>query len=149
MKISINIDPALTDTEIVINCGSITAETENIIAALRMANNQLAATKDGEAHILDLSNIAYIETVDRRTFVYTENDCYESKMKLYEMDNILCNPCGSGFFRISKSCIVRLKYIRTLKADIERRVRITLENGEQLIVSRQYADELKKRLGVR
>lgn len=149
MKISINIDPALTDTEIVINCGGITAETENIIAALRMANNQLPAIKDGEAHILDLSKIAYIETVDRRTFVYTENDCYESKLKLYEMDNILCNPCGSGFLRISKSCIVRLKYIRTLKADIERRVRITLENGEQLIVSRQYADELKKRLGVR
>lgn len=149
MKISINIDPALTDTEIVINCGSITAETENIIAALRMANNQLTVIKDGVTHILDLSKIAYIETVDRRTFVYTENDCYESKWKLYEIDNILCNPCGSGFFRISKSCIVRLKYIRTLKADIERRVRITLENGEQLIVSRQYADELKKRLGVR
>lgn len=149
MKISINIDPARMDTEIIINCGSITAETENIIAALRMANNQLTVIKDGETHILDLSKIAYIETVDRRTFVYTENDCYESKLKLYEMDNILCNPCGSGFFRISKSCIVRLKYIRTLKADIERRVRITLENGEQLIVSRQYADELKKRLGVR
>lgn len=149
MKISISIDPARTDTEIIINCGGITAETENIIAALRMANNQLTVIKDGETHILDLSKIAYIETVDRRTFVYTENDCYESKLKLYEIDNILCNPCGSGFFRINKSCIVRLKYIRTLKAEIDRRIRITLENGEQLIVSRQYADELKKRLGVR
>ena len=149
MKISINIDPELTDTEIIINCGGITAETESIIAALRMANNQLTVIKDSETHILDISKIAYIETVDRKTFVYTANDCYESKLKLYEGDDKLCNSCGSNFLRISKSCIVRLKYIRSLKAELDRRIRITLENGEQLIASRQYADELKKRLGVR
>lgn len=146
MKISINIDPGLDDTEIIINCSSLTAETENIIAALRMADDQITVMKDGETHILDISKIAYIETVDRRTFVYTEKDCYESKLKLYEMDEKLCS---SSFLRISKSCIVRLKYIRSLKAELDRRLRITLENGEQLIASRQYADELKKRLGVR
>lgn len=148
MKISINIDPELSDTEIIINCSNLTAETESIIAALRMADNQLTVTRDGETHILDITKIAYIESVDRKTFVYTENDCYESKLKLYEMDDRLCNP-GGGFLRISKSCIVRLKYICSLKADLDRRIRITLENGEQLIASRQYADELKKRLGVR
>lgn len=145
MKISINIAPGLTDTEIVINCADLTDETEGIIAALRMANNQITVIKNGETHILDISKIAYIETVDRKTFVYTENDCYESKLKLYEMDDRLC---GGNFLRVSKSCIVRLKYIRSLKSELDRRIRITLENGEQLIASRQYADELKKRLGV-
>lgn len=110
-----------------------------------MEDNQITVIKDGETHILDISKIAYIESVDRKTFVYTESDCYESKLKLYEMDGRLC---GSNFLRISKSCIVRLKYIRSLKSEFDRRIRITLENGEQLIASRQYADELKKRLGV-
>lgn len=146
MKISINIDSGLSETEIVINCGSLTDEVESIIAALRMADNQLTVIKDGETHILDISKIAYIESVDRKTFVYTENDCYESRLKLYEMDGRLC---GGNFLRISKSCIVRLKYIRSLKSELDRRIRITLENGEQLIASRQYADELKKRLGVK
>ncbi len=145
MKISINIDSEFTDTEIIINCGSITAETESIIAAIRMADNQITVIKNDETHILDISKIAYIETVDRKTFVYTENDCYESKLKLYEMDHQLC---GRNFLRISKSCIVQLKYIRSLKAEFDRKIRITLENGEQLIASRQYADELKKRMGV-
>ena len=40
MKITINIDPNLTDTEIVINAASLTAETEKIIAALRMTDSQ-------------------------------------------------------------------------------------------------------------
>lgn len=145
MKISISIDPELNDTEIVIKSASLTAETEKIIAALRMADDKLTVIKDGETHILDISKIAYIETVDRKTFVYTETDCYESRLKLYETEEKLCSV---GFLRISKSCIVRLKYIRSLKADIDRKIRITLENGEQLIASRQYADELKKRLGV-
>lgn len=145
MKISINIDPGLSETEVVINCGSLTAEAERIIAALRMADDKITVIKDGETHILEISKIAYIETVDRRTFVYTETDCFETKMKLYETEEKLCSV---GFLRISKSCIVRLKFIRSLKADIDRRIRITLENGEQLIASRQYAEELKKRLGV-
>ncbi len=145
MKITINVNPELTDTEIIINCGNITSETESIISALRMIDNQITVIKNGETHILDISRIAYIETVDRRTFVYTENDCYESKLKLYEIDSMLCS---NDFLRISKSCIVRLKYIRSLKAELDRKIRITLENSEQLIASRHYADELKKRLGV-
>ena len=64
MKISINIEPELSETEIIINCNSLTAETESIIAALRMADNQLTVTRDGETHILDISKIAYIESLD-------------------------------------------------------------------------------------
>ena len=57
-----------------------------------------------------------------------------------------------GFFGLrnaGKSSLVQLKYIKSLKMDINRRIKVTLENGEQLMVSRQYADELKKRLGVK
>lgn len=131
MKISINIDPKLTDTEIIINCSSLTAETENIIASLRMTDNQITVMKDGETHILDIFKIAYIESVDRKTFVYTENDCYESKLKLYEID---CKLCGCNFLRISKSCIVRLKYIRSLKAELDRRIKLLLKTASSLLL---------------
>lgn len=146
MKISINIDPSLSDTEITVNCSALTPETESIIAALRMMDSQITVIKEDESFILDISKIAYIESVDRKTFVYTENECFETKLKLYEVEERLC---GSGFLRISKSCLVRLRYIRSIKAEFDRKLRLTLENGEQMIVSRQYADELKRRLGVK
>ena len=57
--------------------------------------------------------------------------------------------CQSGFFRVSKACLIQLKYIRSLRTELNRKLRLTLENGEQIIVSRQYADELKTRLGVK
>jgi len=146
VKISINIDPSLKDTEIVVNCAALTPETESVIAALRIMDSQMTVIKDDESFIIDIAGIAYIESVDRRTFVYTESECYETKLKLYEMEERLC---GSGFLRISRSCLVHLRFVRSIKAEFDRKLRLTLENGEQMIVSRQYADELKKRLGVK
>ena len=66
--------------------------------------------------------------------------------ELYETEERLC---GAGFLRISKSCLVNLRYIRSLRSELDRRLRLTLENGEQIIVSRQYSDDIKTRLGVR
>ncbi len=146
MKISININENTADTEVVINSSSLTPEIERIVATLRILDQQITAVRDGETYILDVAKIVYVESVDRKTFVYTEEDCYESGLKLYEIEEQLCK---SGFLRISKACLVHLKFIRSLKAELNRKIRLTLENGEQIIVSRQYADELKQRLGVK
>ncbi len=145
MKISINVEPGIKDNQVSILCGSITPEIEKLIAMMRILDRQLAAVKDGETYLLEVSRIVYIESVDRKTFVYTQNDCFESRLKLYELEEALCE---CGFFRASKSCIVQLKYIKSLRSDIDRKIRVTLENGEQIMVSRQYADELKRKLGV-
>jgi DNA-binding LytR/AlgR family response regulator len=146
VKITINIDENLPDLEIVINGNSLSAQIETIIATLRMLDSQMTVTRDGESYILDVAKIVYIESVDRKTFVYTQQDCYESKLKLYEIEQQLCR---SGFLRISKASLVNLKYVRSLRSELDRKIRLTLETGEQIIVSRQYADELKHRLGVK
>ena len=145
MKITINIDEKIDETEIRINCNQLTADIENIIATLRIMNQQMLVIREDENYLLDVSKISYIEAVERKTFVYTEDAIYESKLKLYEMEDRLCQ---SGFFRVSKSCLVHLKFIKSLKNDVERKLRLTMKNGEQIMVSRQYAEEIKKRLGV-
>ncbi|MDE7298816.1 MAG: LytTR family transcriptional regulator DNA-binding domain-containing protein [Lachnospiraceae bacterium] len=111
-----------------------------------MMNHQLTARKGEEIHLLDTAQIIYIESVDRRCFIYTPDEVYESEFRLYELEQQLEEY---GFFRVSKSILIRLQNIRSLRADINRRIRVTMSNGEQIIASRQYADELKKRLGVK
>ena len=145
LKITINIDENNEETEINIKCKQITNDIENLVATLRIYNQQLLVVKENENYLIDVNKISYIEALERKTFVYTEDDIYESKLKLYEMEEKLCQ---SGFIRISKSCLVRLKYIKSIKNDVERKLRLTMKNGEQIIVSRQYAEEIKKRLGV-
>ncbi|MDD6327378.1 MAG: LytTR family DNA-binding domain-containing protein [Eubacteriales bacterium] len=146
MKIVINIDENISETEIQVSCKQLTEEVENMIATLRIMNEQMLVQKEQDTYLLDVSRISYIESLERKSFVYTEDDVYESKLKLYEMEEKLCRL---GFLRISKSTLVNLKFIKSIRNDVERRLRLTLSNGEQVLVSRQYADEIKKRLGVR
>ena len=88
----------------------------------------------------------YVEAVDRKTFVYTNTDTYESELKLYELEQQLAER---DFLRISKQSIVNLRKIKSLKTDVNRKIRITLQNGEQIVVSRMYSDELRRKLGLR
>lgn len=146
MKITIQTNETVKDTEITIVCSAITHEVEKIISRLKVLENQLAAVNGNETFFLDILELLYIETVDKKTFVYTADNVYETEMKLYELEEQFEQ---FGFFRAGKSCIVNLKHIKSLKAEFDRRIKVTMENGEQLIVSRQYADEFKKRLGVK
>ena len=146
MRITIDINEEVRETEIRICCNRLTPEIENMMATLRIMNQQMVVTKEEVSYLLDVSKISYIEALERKTFVYTQENVYESKLKLYEMEERLCQ---SGFFRVSKSCLVHLQFIQSIRNDVERKLRLTLKNGEQIMVSRQYAEEIKKRLGVR
>lgn len=146
MKIEINVDERVADMEIVVTCRKLTPEVERVLAALRMMDHKLTGRRDGEIHLLDVARVIYIESVDRKCFIYTADQVYESELHLYELEQQLEEY---GFFRVSKSILIHLRDIRSLKADINRRIRVTMSNGEQIIASRQYADELKKRLEVK
>ena len=146
MRISIEVDEAYPDIEIKVGCRHLTPEIEKMMAILRMFDMQLTVRKENSTYFLDLSKVLYIEAVERNTFVYTDEGVYESEMKLYELEQQLDN---CNFFRASKSCLMNLKMIASLKADINRKIRVTMKNGEQIMVSRMYADELRKRLGIK
>lgn len=117
-----------------------------MLATLMVMDKKLTVLKEDETYFLDVTKVIYLESVDRKTFVYTEDAVYESRLKLYELEQQLDEY---GFFRANKSCLIQLKYVRSLKADINRKIKVTLEDGEQVMVSRQYAEGLKKKLGVK
>ena len=146
MKISINISPENRETEILVTCPSMTPEIEKLMSMIRVLDSKLTVKKDNEVFLLDLSEVLYMEAMERKCFVYTENAVYESDSKMYELEQQLA---ASGFFRVSKSCLLSLKHIKSLRTDLNRKIRITMDNNEQLIASRMYADELRERLGIK
>ena len=77
---------------------------------------------------------------------YTAHDVYETPLKLYEIEECLAD---TGFFRISKSQIINILRITSLCPDFGGRIEVMMENGEKLIVSRQYSKSLKERLGLK
>lgn len=146
MKITIHSGQPVTETEVTISCNQLTPEIEKIISILRVIDKKLTGTKNGETYLIDINKVLYIDTVDKKTFIYTIDSVYETNLKLYELEEQLAK---ADFFRANKSCIINFRQIVSLKADVDRRIRVTLSNKEQLIVSRQYAEYVKQRLGVK
>ena len=146
MKIEIDIDENYPDTEVVIRANKLDSDVERLVAMMRMVNMQIGVRKNDETYLLDVEKILYIEAVERKTFVYTSDETYESDLKLYEIEQELLER---DFFRISKQSIVNIRMIKSLKSDINRKIRITLRNDEQIVVSRMYSDELRRKLGLK
>ena len=146
MKIKIDIDERYSDTEVTIRAKRLTTDVEKLVALMRIVNMQIGVRQGEETYLLDADRILYIETVDRKTFVYTEKETYESELKLYEIEQELL---AHDFLRISKQTIVNMRMIKSLRADIDRKIRVTLKNGEQIVVSRMYSDELRRKLGLK
>ena len=146
MKIEIDLDEKYADTQVVIRAKKLDSDVERLIAVMRMVNMQIGVRKNDETYLLDVEKILYIEAVERKTFVYTSDETYESDLKLYEMEQELLEH---DFIRISKQSIVNIRMIKSLKSDINRKIRITLKNDEQIVVSRMYSDELRRKLGLK
>ena len=146
MKINLDIDGKYQETEVTIHAPAINGDIERMVAMMRMIDSKIAVTQGGETYLLDTDKILYIDAVDRKTFVYTKDETYESELKLYELEQDLAER---DFLRISKQSIVNLRKIVSLKADVNRKIRVTLLNGEQIVVSRMYSDELRRKLGLR
>lgn len=145
MKVTVFESDDITESEIIINCKKADGNIQKIVAVLNMFDQKLTGISGNQTYILDVTDILYIDTVDKRTFLYTGAVVYESSLKLYELEERL-EACD--FFRAGKSTIINFNQIQSLNPDLYGRFQVTLSNGERLFVSRQYAVTIKQKLGV-
>lgn len=145
MRVEINTDPNEAELFVEIHCNDVTDNVSRLKRHIENYGTGIKASKDGETVMLKLSAILYAESVDKKTFVYTESKVYETDKRLYELEEMLDKR---DFFRCSKSVIVNIGKIEKLKPEITRNILATLSNGEVIVVSRRYATELKKLIGI-
>jgi len=146
LKIHINQQGDIAETEITINCRQINPEIEKIISLLRVMDLKLTGVRESQTYILDAAKILYIDTVDKKTFFYTKTEVYETTLKLYELEERLS---ANDFLRANKSCIINFNQIKSIKADLDGKLLVTMNNDEKLFISRQYATNFKEKLGVK
>lgn len=118
-------------------------EKDKVLASIQNMNTKIPCYKREKKYLLNIDSIYYIDLIDKNTFIFTKDDCFESPLWLYQIEELL----NEDFIRASKSTLFNMQHIKSLKADIGSRVIVYLDNGDQILVSRKYAKELKKRLG--
>ena len=143
MKITLNQDPSFPEPEVIINCPQADEDILRLVAMLRIYQRKLLGVLNGEQHLLDVKDILYIDTTDKKTFLYTETAVYESALRLYELEDGLREL---DFLRAGRSVIVNFRKIKSIRPELGGRMLVTMDNGEQVYVSRQYAGELTEKL---
>lgn len=126
-----------------IRCHKISDEVREIVAFVKSRQGQLTGTADDRMYEIAVSDIFYIESVDNKTFIYCKNREYETKQKLYELEEMLRDK---HFLRVSKSVLLNLMKVSSIKPALNSRFTAVLFSGEQVIISRKYVPELKKAL---
>lgn len=143
MKITLQQDPSYSETEVIINCSQADEDILRLVAMLRVYQKKLVGILDEERYLLDAKDILYIDTADKKTFLYTEWAVYQSALRLYELEDALREL---DFFRAGRSAILNFRHVRSVRPELGRRWLVTMDNGEQIWVSRQYAGELREKL---
>ena len=122
----------------------LTEEIQNAVDILENNKRRIPIMDSEETIICPLDRVYYFESVDKRTFVYTKDKCYETKYRLYELEGML----SYDFFRCSKAMVINIKKIASVKAEFNARMRAVLLNGEEVIISRNYVKDLKGKIGL-
>lgn len=128
----------------VISAMEKTTEIQSAIELLESGGNTIPVMRDGTTYLCRLGAIYYIESVDKRTYIYTKDGCFESKSRLYELEESL----GGYFARCSKSMIVNLRKLNKVNSEFSGRMIAELLNGEKIVISRSYVKDIKRRLEV-
>lgn len=128
---------------VVLECVEMTKDFEDIRDYVHMKGNTLTGFIDSQAFSIKLSDILYFEAVGERVFAYTAKELYQIKMRLYELEK----QCERRkFARVSKSVLINLTHIESFHPTLGARILARMDNGEDVVISRMFAKELKTKL---
>ena len=144
MKVTITKDIE-SGTAVEIHCREVTLEIERLQRYISRFDERIEATSDGNAYSVQVDEILYIESVDKKTFIYLPGHVLQTEKRLYELEELLDEKT---FFRCSKSTIVNLNKITKLKPEVTRNILATLTNGEIIVISRRNVRALKDLIGL-
>lgn len=146
MKIKIEIDDGLAEEEIVIRCKSLNEDVISIQKRITDAVNsrmQLEVTRGEKEYYITIDEILFFETDSNGVVVHTANQIYETKYRLYELEDLL----PGNFIRVSKSTILNSARVRAIHKNITGASEVEF-NGttKKVFVSRNYLKLLLEKL---
>ena len=146
MKIKIEIDASLAEEEIIIRCRTLSEDAISIQKRVADAVNsrmQLEVTKGEKEYYITLDEIFFVETDATGVVVHTAKEIYETKHRLYELEDML----PGNFIRVSKSTILNATKVRTVHKNITGASEVGfMGSSKKVFVSRNYFKLLMAKL---
>ncbi len=129
--------------QVEIRCHEMTDEIMEIVTFVKSRQGQLNGIIEGKQYEIPVTDVYYIEAVDNKVFIYRAKQVYETRQKLYELEEVLREK---HFLRVSKSLLLNLMKVKSIKPALNGRFIAILHSEEEIMISRKYVPELKKAL---
>ncbi len=146
MKIRIELEEGLAEEEVIIRCRSLNEKLQKMqrmISETDLSSNKMEFTKGETQYYLSLENILFFETDGGIIQAHTTDDMFQTKLKLYELEEIL----PGYFMRISKSSILNTNMVYAINRNLTSSSVVEFQNShKQIYVSRNYYKPLKNKL---
>ncbi len=108
------------------------------------ATKKLVLYKEDEQFLIDPGEVVYVEVADNKVKVYTNDESFDSKKKLYELKEMLCTE---PFAQINKGTLVNIDYVKSVQAEFSGNYTLRLKNRKEILtISRKYFKEFKNQL---
>lgn len=144
MNVIVEEQEDLTEDQVVIYCREENQEIRKIKGFIKNINTKLCVSLDFKKVMITPDEIYYIESVDKKTFVYIKDKVLECSLKLYEIEDRFKE---FSFFRANKSTIVNVMYIKDINILLNRNLLVTLESKEKITISRRNVKDFRKLIG--
>lgn len=144
MKIEIE-KKEISELTVRIICKEVDENVKKLKYYLGLYDNNILAKRKDEFVRIGMKDIYYIESVDGRCFLYSENEVYEIDYRLFELEEQLDKK---DFYRSSKSQIININHMKSIKPEINRTLTVTMKNNEKLSISRRCSVGFKRMLGL-
>jgi len=130
----------IEDIAITIEYDQWNNELEDIVNYVEGKKKTIAGYDENKSlRGIRLDKILYFEAVGELVFAYTKDNMFEIKMRLYQIEEIVEK---FSILRASKSVLINIRKIQGLKPALNGRICATMENGEELLISRSYAKSI-------
>ncbi len=123
-----------------------TAPYEIVLSNLDDSKETLIAkTNENDFKIINFKKVMYFESFDNDVFAVMKSERYKLKEKLYYYE---AKYCTKEFVRVSKSYIVNIKEIETIRTTFNRKFILVMSNKVEIDVNRSYYEVFKERIGL-
>lgn len=142
MKLVITKNQQIDELKVTIEAKEDDPELDKVLHQLKQIQVEFLGKKDGKSFLFPSSDIYYIESTEDQCLLYTKNDVFDCKYRLYEIEEM--NP---SFLRVNKQIVLNADKIKSFRSTFNGKLEATLNNQDRIEISRAYVQALKSRLG--
>ena len=123
----------------------VSEESELILTEENYNAGEIYCKDDTDRVVVSLSEIVFIESMEKKVYVHTKENVYTTSNRLYEMEKKLPQE---QFIRISNSVIIGRHSIKKIIPALSQKYYLTLKSGDKVDVTRTYYYKFKEFYGI-